>query len=1085
MGDRAADGPYIGLLIPDERIKTANLRANDAVLGNSDYTQAGPRAGVPEFDQDEVAVTSSTAGDLSPSLSLEALGDQSATKSYHVKVLKGGMPGSDATVVRRDALTGTAWRGWNTANVPGHLHVDSLLNRDASTGVNYTSVSTADDMALFLYWNQNQLLARKYDPEAHTAAAAVVVVERVATIDADAGTYENPTAADSLVDAIVLPSGRVIAYYIALEIDANTSSTQLWASYSDDDGATWRTAQYLGWDGVLDLSSINVYKLRAAYSAGAVLMFIEKDWVSLGTKRGFLQYASDDTGLNFVLVKDDQADGVVAGPRHMDVLVDRVSGVFMLVYQDQAASRILIFRLSSPYMGYLDGELVTVLSSILCDHLVAYTSQDGSHYVTFDQTDGIDIYKSRDGGSTWAHLEQVWNWNSTEEVFAWEVTEAAGRACWLLGQTASSGTLPLTDHKFIIAETGGWNTLCQPRILEQDPTTNRGFGSTTSPEAGTWIATEAPEYFGWTKTGGAVIPSGTAPIGLNPTGTTHYSVVPAGTAADGLICYFGMFLSSAGSVAALNVGVNVILGTFEIEVRFSATQIRIWDVHAGSAVGTVTPGGLGSQTIFKLALRKSNTGAADCSVTLYSRQPATDAWTQLITATTLTAGASPGDLIDWGNFAVQDSEWTFFHWVADAGSGEQGRYFDDLSQDTLAQRPMVLYGAPLPVPPHLLYLDQGLTIRGTSGPATRGDTWKIAPRFDYPVDALDPVISATPTRRWRSTDTTDHTFSWDLTLASTLGNSSIGLYLGGINFPVATFLGWNGAAWVTLATLQADQGLSGVACIVTGDTVTVDTGASVDARYVQFGEFVGGYARFNGGDVRRIVWNSEGSYTDSTTKRPEFRFEGTAPAGATATVELWHPSALVLLHENVTTYSRYALRIPATTTADGYFEIGVVLMGAVALLGHKYARGRVIETAPNYSLRQDQAGARAGKALGPARRAVTFGWSEVDLTAISGDTPDPDFVSMRSVSAPPVADRYGAPLLIEGLIRDLGGAARPVVYVPRIPETTGGDKQTKISSREGCVYARLMSTVSRQARLGTENTSEVVTLNGVRLEEEV
>lgn len=84
-----------------------------------------------------------------------------------------------------------------------------------------------------------------------------------------------------------------------------------------------------------------------------------------------------------------------------------------------------------------------------------------------------------------------------------------------------------------------------------------------------------------------------------------------------------------------------------------------------------------------------------------------------------------------------------------------------------------------------------------------------------------------------------------------------------------------------------------------------------------------------------------------------------------------------------------------------------------------------------------------------------------------------------------MADRYGAPLLVEGLLRDIGGAARPVVYVPNIPETTAGNKQTKLSSRGGYVYSRLIGTVSRSARLGTENSSEVVTLNGVRLEEEV
>jgi len=1085
MGNRYSDAPYIGLLIPDERIKTANLRANDGATGNSDYTQAGPRPGVPEFDQAEVALSSSTAGDYSPSLSLETLGEQDAGTDYHVKVIKGGMPGADATVVRRDDLTGSVWRGWNTPNVVTHFNVDSLLDRDTSAGVNYAAVTSADDQALYLYWKATQLKARKYDPETRTAAAAVVVVDASAAINADAGTYEPPsTAADNLVDAIVLPSGRVVAYYLTRELD-NQTNVQLAAAYSDDHGATWRTAQYLGLDAVIDLGSSNVYKLRAGYSSGSVLLVIDKEWFDPGSRRGLLQYASDDTGLNFELIKDDEVGAATDIARHPDVMIDRVTGSFLLAIAQPVTSRILVYRLSSPYVAYENGELAHEFTSVTIDHLVAWPSDSGSLYLTFDSTDGVELYESRDQGTTWVEVEKVWNWNSAEEVFVWEVTEAGGRACWILNHTASSGTLPIGASTFVIHESGGWNTISQPRILGQDPTVNRGFGSTTGPEAGTWIATDAPEYFGFTKTGAAVIPRALAPLGLNITGATHYSVNPTAGERDGLICFWTMKIASAGTVGALETGVKVVLGTFEIEVRYSATQIRLWDVHGGVAVGTVTPGSLGTAHAYKLALRLNAAGVAACSVTLYRRATTGDAWETLITTSSLTVGGSATNLIDWGNFATHDTTWSHFHWVADAGNGEQGTYFDDLSQDVLDQDPFVLYGAPLPVPPFSLYADQRLRLRGTSGPATRGDTWKIRPRFDHPVEALDYTNSATPDRRWRSVGTGEALVAWDLTLDSTLGGSSIGLYLGGINFPRADLQGWNGAAWVTLASLYADQGLTGLPCTVTGNTVTVNAGLSIDARYIEYGEFVGGYARFNGGDIRRIAWNSEGTYTDNVTKRPVFRFEGAAPAGATATMELWHPSALVILHESVTLYDRYALRIPSQSTAEGYFEVGVCLVGAMAMFGRKYARGRVIETAPNYSLSQDQAGARQGRKLGPARRAVSFGWSETDLSAISGSSPDPDYISPRPAATSATADRYGAPLLVEGLIRDLGGAARPVVYVPNIPETSPGNLETRLSSRAGFIYSRITGSVSRQARIGTENQDEVVTLTGVRLEEEV
>lgn len=1084
MGTQVIDAPYIGLLIPADQAQHGNLRVNDAAAGNSDYNQAGPRPGIPEFDQDEVAAVSATAGDYSPSLSLEGLGEQDPDTSYHVKVVKGGLPGRDCTVVQRAALTtAQPWKGHNTHNVLGHFERDHLVDRDTGGQVNYAACRTADDQALFAWWDNNTVKVRKYNPETHVAAASVTVVDAAAAINADGGIYPPFAGSVNLVDVLTLPSGRVLVYFLTREVNGNTTNATLWAAYSDDHAATWRTAQYLGLDSPIDTTGDELLKLRAAYSNESVLLVVELDW---GANRGFLQFASDDTGLNFVLVKDDQADAVVSDPSHPDIVVDPVSGVFNLVFEDDATNRLLVRRFANPYRPYDEGDLVVMLPGLTADHIVAYDDTDGSLYVTYDTTDGIDLYRSRDGGTTWTQLEEPFNWNNGNVEFVWEVAAAGGRAIWMIGQTVGPGSLPLGNHKFVFVEAGGWNTICQPRILGTSPTINRGFGSTVSPEAGTWIPTDKPEDFGWTLTGPTVAVSGVVPLGLNITSLTHYSVVPAGNDTDGMEVYFGLEVDSTPLLTALEVGLHLILDTFEIEVRFDATQVRIHDVHAAATVGTASPsGGMGSEQVFKLALRKSDAGATACSVTLYRRAPSTDVWEQLITTSSLTNGASVANLIDWGNFAAgEDSTWTFLHWVMDTGSGEQGDYFDDLSQDVLDQDPLVLYGAPLPAPPHRLYIDQQLYLRGTSGPGTRGDTWKVEPSFDYPVSSLDWRNSATPSRGWRSTDETQKTFAYDCTLDSTLGNSSIGLFLAGVNFREAQLLGWNGAAWVTLAQAFADQGLNGLACTVTGDTVQVNTGASVDARYIQYGEFVGGTVAFNGGDKRRIVWNSEGTFTDNTTKRPVFRFEGTAPGGATVTCQLWHPSMLVLLHENLTLYDRYALRIPAQSTVDGYFEIGVAFPGAAVLFGFKNARGRVIQTTPNYELLTDRAGLRTARKLGSSRRAVSLGWSDRDLTAISGATPDPDYIGLRA-TAPAVADRFGTALLLEGLQEHLGGAYRPVVYIPNIPATTPGNDETRLCGQEYYVYGRVVGTLSRVARLGTEVSSEVVNLSGFRLEEEL
>lgn len=1091
MGNRIDQAPYIGILVPDDRIKTENLRANTGATGNSDYTQAGPRPGVPEFDQDEVALTSATAGDYSPSMAMEALGEQDSSTDYHIKALKGGFPSRDATVVRRDSLTTGDWRGWNTANVPGHLEAATRITRASVSQVSYASVTLPNNQALFAYWSASAISCRPYDPETGTFGSTVTVMDWSPSPileNADISAYEDPaTDSHRVLDLVVLPTGRVICYFLTNELGSGATTLILWAAYSDDNGATWRTGQYLALDAPLDVTSRTVHKLRAEYSGGYVLLIIEKTWtVDQTPYRGGIQYASDDTGLNFELIRDDETESSTDNNSHHEILADPVTGAFVVIYEHDSSNFLRRSRLGNPYTPYTSGDTGIIQSSVAPTNVAAYSEPGGWMYATYDTSDGIDLWRSRDAGVTWTQVEEPWNWNDTDAAWSWTITHAAGRAVWFMNMTASAGTPPDTDA-FFAQEVGGWNTLCQHRVLGTDPTLSRGFGSTTAPEAGTWLPADKPESFGWTLVGTTKAVNGVGSWGLPlVTDVTHYQITPTATHSVGLICYFGLFVNSGGSVSADEVGVKMLLGGMQVHVRFSTTEVRLYDAAAPATIST-TSVDMTSEKVFKCAIRKIAAGAI-YAATLYQRDIRTDSWTTLGTTVALGTSGST-DQIDWGMFVdTADCEWTFFHWVAESGNGDQNSWTDDLAQDVISRDPYAMYGAPLPAPPFKRYVDQGLFIRGTGGPATRGDTYKIEPRFDHPITAIDWRNDASPDRGWRSVDdSAAQVIAWDMTLDSTLGNESIGLFLGGINFGSALFQGWNGAAWVTLGTLTANTGLTSLPVAVTGDTASVDTGSSVDGRYIAYGEFVGGTIVFNGGETRRIVWNSEGVYTDNLTKRPQFRFEGGA-IGAHATCELWHPSALLLVHEHTTIYDRYAVRIPIQTTYDGDFRIGVVLVGGMAMFGRKYARGRTITTTPNYAMTQDEAGHRRARELGDVRRSVVMSWSEVDLTAVSGASPNPDYISLRSnAAAGPVADRFSTPLLMEGLIRELQGGVRPCVYVPHIAATTAdanGD-ETRLSGREDYVYGRLVDASTRTAVLGTESQDEVVTFTGVRFEEEV
>ena len=78
---------YQGLLVPDERVKHANISAAD-----SSYTQASPRPGVP-----------SDYSTIRSDMVLEATGSQSSGGDLTIQAIQGGYPG------RQERGGGFAW----------------------------------------------------------------------------------------------------------------------------------------------------------------------------------------------------------------------------------------------------------------------------------------------------------------------------------------------------------------------------------------------------------------------------------------------------------------------------------------------------------------------------------------------------------------------------------------------------------------------------------------------------------------------------------------------------------------------------------------------------------------------------------------------------------------------------------------------------------------------------------------------------------------------------------------------------------------------------------------------------------------
>lgn len=1115
---------FTGLLLHDTRVCVANLMANDAAAGNSSYTQAGRRPGVPVFDQAEVADTSSTAGDLSPSIALGTSGEQSAT-SYHVKVLRGGMPGTDgAMVAMRPALTSAEqWRGRQTPNVVTYVHGTNQIVASMAAGVSgfdstrgYACCTAQNGTAVWAIAEQYGVIRiETYSPETRsfgTSADAADPSVGATSTDDDIAFYDaslHGNTQHQCVELLTLPTGRIVLLAIVSQLgDGGTTGQKvnLMSSYSDDHGASWRTASY--WmlrDGIT--ATYTFAKLRACNGAnGTALVLIEYTW-DAGTTWGIVQYASRDMACTFDQIEDWRTAG--GDGRHFDC-VSTPDGMITVVYHNETDTQIEYRRIGSPFTP-LSLTTATLLKNITPTNIACCADLDGTLYATWDNVEDVEMARSVDGGTTWQQYNTDVMDLQTATEWDWDLTPAGGCLVWMLCDPL--GVIAGGTRSFFLAlHSGGWDTLTNPQVQGQSsPPELYGYGGAFGQ---CWFPFRLPTSYAWTKVGAGTTALRTAtPFGVSivtAAAQAYYEKTTAIDATSGVLLFFAVEKVAGGSLTAEDIAVNVQMESaatdeWQCSVRFSGTQVRVVDTVSGATIGDANID-ITSPIWFKLAMRKwpITGGATTAGVTLYASGVGKNEWVALVSddngLTRRVPGGAATSHIRWGAIANSTAESDWHHFLHGFQTGRVGRlgpsagnygFFDDLALNPLQGSPMTLFGAPLPAQPSRLYLEDGLYIHAAGGPATRGDTWKIEPSYSYPVTALDPVTSPSPGDKWRSSaDNAVVRVAWNISAgyASQLGNNVIGAGLFGFNVPTATLKAWNGAAYVTLGTVDFRASMTALPYLRSGDTITVDTGTvSSGAQWIAFGELVGATVDLGGSKYRKVRWNSEGAWTEVITKRPTLHLDGIDGTEASSgTLSIWYPDAILLVHTNVTAYSRYAIEFPAQVTADGYYEGGVVVIGPAVIFGHKYSRNRVIRTEPIAELFDAADGSSVGRELNTPRRTMEASWVEgVDTSGIWRSAPVPDYLSARTGTDPFAA--RGDATLLEGVIRYTGGPARTLCYVPRFaqPASGGGSANlTQLAGKERCWYGRLTDIASRQTTNGSEVKSEVVTLTGLRFREE-
>jgi len=179
------DSALCGFILPDPRISDDALQAVGAGTNDSDYTEASPVPGVAAYQYGSIGRSSTTAGDLGPSLRMQVLGEQALP--FRSTVTRAGMPGTGCEVaVRRDfGADGDQWLGRSTSQVWQQLSA-AALDRGGDGPHNWAGVDLEDGQALVVWNDASVIYGRRYDLASHDwAAAAVTIADHARAMNAD------------------------------------------------------------------------------------------------------------------------------------------------------------------------------------------------------------------------------------------------------------------------------------------------------------------------------------------------------------------------------------------------------------------------------------------------------------------------------------------------------------------------------------------------------------------------------------------------------------------------------------------------------------------------------------------------------------------------------------------------------------------------------------------------------------------------------------------------------------------------------------------------------------------------------------
>jgi hypothetical protein len=796
------------------------------------------------------------------------------------------------------------------------------------------------------------------------------------------------------------------------------------------------------------------------------------DEVSGGTEVGYLQVANGDLGSSEI--RHVPASGTVASSKYTFGTHD----LSLVVAEDGT-----LYLLSSAVDEYLGLDTV--------------------NYTTFAKNEVVAV-RSADGGLNWDTM-------GTSDIFPVE-RDAAGRVrrnlpgsatIWRAQDTGSflnryagtwwRGQIVLAhqwvaatgneDNSLCVAWLGGHSTINLPRTeLLRSETTLAGW-------INTWLPIELPgDLTAWTGSGSAVDLLFLASVRIQA--SSSFRKYTNTDTATGYIARASLTTTSTTTMINTRVGISLrqagTLTHTHVEVRFTTSAIRLFDVVAGSAIGSDvaidTTAGVdvvASLQDGKAALWYRARGAAEDLE--YIAGP----------SGSVTVGGASTDEVAWGVLSNDTATVRFheFHVVSGAYAGQHLETLEGMSNP--ADLNAIRYS------PTGTYVADGVTVAARSGPAFEGDSHHIAVASDFPISRIFPAVFPSPRRGTRTVDdSADGVIAVAYDTKAAVGgwesaplSDAMALAVLGANWRTGYVERYDvgTSSWVTVATIDTAEGMSWSANSWTriGSTLRADgTNAAAAQLYLEPNELAGATAEFAAGKLRRITRNTEGNTRGTLDGREAVvAFEGGDDTESAVTLKFWATNFVVWWNMLGETAQGWRLRIPAQDTVDGDLRVGTLVWSNVHAFGTPYSFGRALGQEHGVQVVEAEDRTYRTRALAPSRRSVTISWSDgVPTCNASGESPDPDYVKLSDSSgALPVASSFDLPMTLRGLAEQVNGPALPVVYLPRLEK--GPPDATVLNRRRDFLVGVIDSDIQLDTVQGDENEDEFIRVASVRIRE--